>query len=98
MVGFAEEAVDIVGEQALVGERTRRVAGALEQILVAAKPHEPEIRVAGLARAEGWPSPRISRSRSASSNPSFVATIASSRSVAVSESSSRARDTRRQYD
>ncbi len=83
MVGFAEEAVDIVGEQALVGERQRRVAGALKQILVAAKPHEPEVRSPDWRAPRSWPSPRISRSRSASSNPSFVATIASSRSVAV---------------
>ena len=45
-----------------------------------------------------WPSPRISRSRSASSKPSLVATIASRRSRATSVSSSFGPETSRQYD
>ena len=44
-----------------------------------------------------WPPPRISRSRSASSKPSVDSTSASSRSRALSVSSSFAREIRRQY-
>ena len=45
-----------------------------------------------------WPSPRSSRSRSASSKPSVESTSACSRACALSVSSSRGREISRQYD
>src|SRR5215831_604200 len=47
---------------------------------------------------KSWPSPRSSRSFSASSNPSVESTSACSRAWALSVSSSCAREIRRQYD
>ncbi len=52
MLGLAEEAVDGVGEEPLVGERSRRVSRTLEEILVAAETDEAQVGVAGLPRTE----------------------------------------------
>ncbi len=81
------------------GRARRARARAGRRIGARRRPDEAQIgREPDWRAPRSWPSPRISRSRSASSNPSVVATMESRRSLAVSVSSSFARETSRQYD
>ena len=70
-----------------------RAAARSARSFVKRRSERPDWRV-----PSSWPSPRSSRSTSASSKPSVVSTSASSRRTAVSVSSSFGRETSRQYD
>ena len=95
ILGLTQETVDLVGDQAFVrnplrGLRARSSNAVSLRSRTNLRSENPDWRA-----PRSCPSPRISRSRSASSKPSFVSTIASSRSAAPSVNSSRDRDTRR---
>ena len=79
-----EQAVGLVLPRAvLVAKLAGQLAGALDQIAVGAQAREPQVAPARTARVpSSWPSPRSSRSRSASSKPSVVSTSACSRACA----------------
>ena len=99
VLGLAEEAVDLVGEEPFVRDSSSAASRARSRSFwslrsrTKRRSEKPDWRA-----PRSWPSPRISRSRSASSKPSVVSTIASRRSAASSVSSSLGRETSRQYD
>ena len=98
MLGVAEQRVHLGGDRLRASSEraaSRACSSSSRSCVIRAKrrSESPDWRAPSSA-----PPPRISRSFSASSNPSVDATIASSRSWALSVSSSFGPETSRQYD
>ena len=90
VLGLAEQSLDGLVEERLAGGLVRELSRPFQQVAIRPQPREAQIGEPRLARADELPLPAdLGESRSASSKPSVVATIASRRSIAASESSSR---------